>query len=265
MQILWCRSLLLAPAWLNVELWVWMLQLTSAVTLLHEWELCKGQCNPPWLGIFMHFSLRIVFLNTHASQLFLYFSNVKVYVVLENKYFKFYENLWTWKDFTEITYCGVLHKIRELASNRVTKNSKIFAFYTTRCQVIIRSSIRCYILLAFFHPDCPPHVVCCPSYFILTHPEGTLNLMFPGSYFITLIATVSSCWSLTLSSSTKDLDQSWVSPCLPSVAHRESDPLVFLPWYIWNIHLKQLTLSALKVVYLNSLPLYQHKTSSSFT
>lgn len=109
----------------------------------------------------------------------------------------------------------------------------------------------------------PPHIVHCPSYFILVHPEGTLSLMFPVSYLITVIATVSWRWSVNLSHFTKDLDHlltmSWVSSCLPSVNTQRIRPLGLPPRtlcysYIGHSSPCELTLPALKVVYLNSPP-----------
>lgn len=129
-------------------------------------------------------------------------------------------------------------------------------------------------ILGFSPSWLPPHVVRCPSHFILAHPEGTLNLMFPVSYLITVIATVSWCWSVSLSPFTKDLDyllaMPWVSPCLPSVNTQRIRPLGLPPralCYSYICHSSQceLTLPALKVVYLKSplLPLHSNTSSSS--
>lgn len=110
----------------------------------------------------------------------------------------------------------------------------------------------------------PPHVVCWPSYFILAHPEGTLNFMFHVSYLITVIATVSWCASGTLSPFTKDLDHlltvSWVSPCLLSLGNMQRIRPLGLPprtlCYLYLRHSSQceLTVPALEVAYLNSPP-----------
>lgn len=108
-----------------------------------------------------------------------------------------------------------------------------------------------------------PHVVHCPSYFILMHPEGTLNLMFPVCCLITVIATISWYWSVSLSHFTKDLEHlltmSWVSPCLPSVNTERIRPLGLPPRtlcysYIGRSSQHELTLPALKVACLNSPP-----------
>lgn len=121
----------------------------------------------------------------------------------------------------------------------------------------------------------PPHLFRCPSYLILVHSEGTLNLTFPASYLITVIATVSWWWSISLSPFTRDMNYiltlSWVSPCLPPVNTQKIRPLGLPPrtlCYSDIGHSSQceLTLPALKVVYLNCplLPLHSHM-SSNFT
>lgn len=106
----------------------------------------------------MNFSLRFfIFFLIFVPPTDLFIAIVwKTNVILGNpgesiKNSKLYGNFWTRKDFSEKTYCIDFHKIW-FPVRGVTKDTKMFACCTARCQVVIRSiSVRCYPLSASLH------------------------------------------------------------------------------------------------------------------